>query len=64
MFRKKTANKKNRRQLRRWVSADELNRMIQERAYSYYEQRGYQTGNDLEDWLRAESEVKREFAID
>jgi hypothetical protein len=28
-------------------------------AYSYWESRGYQGGNALDDWFRAESELKR-----
>lgn len=43
------------------MNQDELNRMIQERAYSYFEKRGFQNGNDLDDWLRAEAEVKKEL---
>ncbi len=30
---------------------------IRRRAYELYEQRGREGGRDLEDWLRAESEV-------
>lgn len=31
--------------------------IIQMRAYELFEQRGYQHGHDLEDWLQAESEA-------
>jgi len=31
--------------------------IIRMRAYELFEQRGYQHGNDLEDWLQAEAEV-------
>ena len=31
--------------------------IIQMRAYELFEQRGYQHGYDLEDWLQAEAEV-------
>jgi hypothetical protein len=31
--------------------------IIRMRAYELFEQRGYQHGYDLEDWLRAEAEV-------
>lgn len=58
MFSKKAAKKAKRR-----VSSDELNRLISERAYSYFEQRGFQQGNDLDDWLRAEAEVKKELNL-
>ena len=27
------------------------------RAYRFFEERGYEHGHDLEDWLRAEAEV-------
>jgi hypothetical protein len=35
----------------------ELQSEIRRRAYELYEQRGYVDGNDLDDWLEAESEV-------
>ena len=40
---------------------------IRRRAYEFYETRGREDGHDLEDWLRAEAEVrgtavKRAFA--
>lgn len=31
--------------------------IIRMRAYKLFEQRGYQHGHDLEDWLQAEAEV-------
>lgn len=31
--------------------------IIRMRAYELFEQRGYQHGNDMEDWLEAEAEV-------
>jgi hypothetical protein len=31
--------------------------IIRERAYQFYEERGYEHGHDLEDWLRAEAET-------
>ena len=31
--------------------------IIRMRAYELFEQRGYQHGHDLEDWLQAEAEV-------
>lgn len=31
--------------------------LIRERAYFYYEQRGHTNGHDMEDWLRAETEI-------
>lgn len=32
-------------------------KIIRSRAYRFYEERGYENGHDLEDWLRAESEI-------
>lgn len=61
MFNKKM-NSKNKKRSWRKVSSDELNRMIQDRAYSYFEERGCQGGNDLDDWLRAEAEIKKELS--
>ena len=31
--------------------------IIRARAYRFYEDRGFEDGHDLEDWLRAEAEV-------
>jgi HSP20 family molecular chaperone IbpA len=39
--------------------AQEVNHLIENRAYGLYEQRGFAHGNDAEDWLRAESEILR-----
>ena len=35
---------------------------IAARAYSYWEARGFQEGSQLDDWLRAEDELKLERA--
>jgi hypothetical protein len=40
----------------------ELEEQIRLRAYKLYEQRGREDGHDLEDWLRAESEVTEKKA--
>jgi hypothetical protein len=40
----------------------ELNDRIRCRAYELYEQRGREDGHDLEDWLRAESELTQKDA--
>lgn len=40
----------------------ELNEQIRCRAYELYEQRGREDGHDLEDWLKAESEVAEKEA--
>ena len=39
----------------------ELNDMIREKAYELYKQRGGWHGSDVEDWLEAEREVRREL---
>ena len=36
---------------------------IRARAYELYEQRGREHGNDVEDWLRAEKEIKEIQAL-
>ncbi len=38
----------------------ELEQAIRQRAYELYEQRGRETGHDLDDWLRAEAELTRQ----
>ena len=32
---------------------------VRRRAYELYEQRGMEDGHDVEDWLRAEEEIKQ-----
>lgn len=39
----------------------DISEAIRFRAYQIFEQRGYAHGADLEDWLRAESEVLAQF---
>jgi hypothetical protein len=43
-------------------SAPELQEEIRRRAHELYEQRGREDGHELEDWLRAESEVTQKKA--
>ena len=38
-------------------SSGDHQEQVRRRAYELYEQRGREDGRDLEDWLRAESEV-------
>ena len=40
------------------VESETLEDQIRARAYELYEERGKEGGNDLEDWLRAEAELK------
>jgi hypothetical protein len=37
--------------------------LIRKRAYEFFEARGHKPGNDLEDWLRAELEIKRRLGL-
>lgn len=39
--------------------AEKREALIRIAAYSFYERRGYVSGHELEDWLRAEMEVDR-----
>jgi hypothetical protein len=41
------------------ASADEIRQLIAEAAYYRAKQRGFEPGHELEDWVQAESEVKR-----
>jgi Protein of unknown function (DUF2934) len=38
-------------------SAEQVREKIRKRAYEFFERRGKRDGRDLDDWLRAESEV-------
>ena len=40
------------------VETEILEYQIRERAYELYEERGIEDGHDVEDWLRAEAELK------
>jgi hypothetical protein len=39
----------------------ELEALIAERAYEFYENRGQQDGHDLDDWLEAERQILAQF---
>jgi hypothetical protein len=41
-------------------SPDELQEQVSRRAYELYEARGREDGHDLDDWLRAESDVAQQ----
>ena len=41
---------------------DQIQERIRQRAHEIYEARGREDGQDLDDWLIAESEVTRNFA--
>ncbi|MEK7830325.1 MAG: Hsp20 family protein [Acidobacteriota bacterium] len=42
---------------------EELTRSVAKRAYEFFESRGREIGNELEDWFRAESEVLRHIPV-
>lgn len=42
---------------------EELTRSVAKRAYEFFEARGRQIGNELEDWFRAESELLRHIPV-
>ena len=37
--------------------------LIRKRAYEFFEARGREPGHNLEDWLRAELEIKRRLGL-
>jgi hypothetical protein len=43
------------------VTTIDISEAIRVRAYQFFEQRGYQHGQDFDDWLRAEAEVLERF---
>ena len=44
----------------RWISRDER---ISRRAYEFYVARGREPGKELEDWVRAEQELRQEEEV-
>jgi hypothetical protein len=45
------------------VSREEFMQLVHQKAYEIYEKRGCVAGNDLEDWLNAEKQVKEDLKI-
>ena len=45
------------------VNPADLNSKVRERAYEMYIERGGWHGADMDDWLKAEKEVKRELSL-
>ena len=41
----------------------DVQRLIGERAYQYFVERGFVHGHDVEDWLRAEAEISAELKL-
>ena len=46
------------------MSNDQLMDEIAKLAYQFYVDRGYQSGNEMDDWLRAERIVKARYNLD
>ena len=42
------------------VASEEVHKRIAQRAFELYESRGRENGHDIEDWLRAEAELRHE----
>ena len=42
--------------------SEELKDKIRQRAYQFYEERLWENGHELEDWLRAEEEIMEQEA--
>lgn len=45
------------------VNPADLEHKVREKAYELYVERGAWHGNDWEDWLKAEKEIKKEFSL-
>jgi HSP20 family protein len=43
---------------------NELYQRIEKRAYELFEERGYETGHDAQDWFRAESEYLTQISVE
>jgi hypothetical protein len=37
--------------------------LIRKRAYQFFEERGFEPGHELDDWLRAELEIKHHLNV-
>lgn len=45
------------------ISNEKMFEAIRKRAYELYCKRGYSHGNDMNDWLQAEKEIKRQMGL-
>ncbi len=57
---KTVITRKRERGQRETLLSDDLRVRIAAQAYAFYEQRGYEDGYDLEDWLEAERRILTE----
>jgi len=46
------------------LSKDQVLEEISKLAYQFYVDRGYQSGNEMDDWFRAERIVKAKYNLD
>lgn len=58
-----TAKKPAAKSTAKKTKTDNLQALIAERAYYIYVQRGYSNGNDQQDWLEAEKQIKQELGL-
>ena len=58
--RKTVVTRKGERRQDQTLLSDDLRALVAAQAYSFYEQRGYEDGYDLEDWLEAERRILTE----
>lgn len=58
---KAAATKK--RKTKKKISAEEFYALIGEKAYEFFEKRGYRHGDDHKDWYEAEKAVKAQYKI-
>ena len=53
----KSTSTKTKKTTRKNINSDVLSALIAKKAYEFYENRGYQHGNDQVDWYEAEKSV-------
>lgn len=58
---KKTASSAEKKTKKSELPAEEFYKMVELKAYELYEQRGYVSGFEVEDWVKAESLVKSQY---
>jgi len=54
---------KRKKEVKKKPGLQELLKEIEGAAYGYFQKRGYEYGHNLEDWLKAEKEVKKRYGI-
>ena len=46
-----------------YPTVEKMSELIRERAYQLFEERGRQSGHELDDWLQAEQEIRKRYGI-